>query len=142
VGALGQEPDIGRLRDAAARLAAELDEARLFQAAAYAAMAVDSVERSAGEEAHAEAMRTDVLRQAQDDPSTGSGRAGRSHSQRDPEALRGDVDLDFELDEHGRVWMIREGDCHIIGRSDAVCAEMRRFLAGVVLGHDRFGPVG
>ena len=35
--------------------------------------------------------------------------------------------------------MIRDGDCHIIGRSGAVCAEMRRFLAGVVLGE--LGPV-
>lgn len=85
---------------------AELDEARLHQAAAYASMAVDVIERSAGAEVHAKAMRTDV-------------------------------DLDFELDEHGRVWMVREGDCHIIGRTDAVCAEMRRFLAGVVLGDDR-----
>jgi hypothetical protein len=88
------------------RLAAGLDQAGLHQAAAYASMAVDSIERSAGEEIHAKAMRTDV-------------------------------DLDFTLDEHGRVWMIREGDCHVIGRTDAVCAEMRRFLASVVLGDDR-----
>ena len=53
----------------------------------------------------------------------------------DPEAdVRTDVELQFEPDEHGRVWMIREGDCHIIGRTGAVCAEMRRFLAAVVLG--------
>ena len=45
--------------------------------------------------------------------------------------LRTDVELEFELDEHGRVWMIREGDCWIIGRVGAVCAEMRRFLAEV-----------
>ena len=53
-----------------------------------------------------------------------------------PEAedMRTDVELQFELDEHGRVWMIREGDCHIIGRTHAVCAEMRRFLAAAVLG--------
>lgn len=41
---------------------------------------------------------------------------------------------EFELDEHKRVWMIREGDCHVIGRKSAVCGEMRRFLAAVVLG--------
>jgi hypothetical protein len=51
--------------------------------------------------------------------------------------LRTDVELDFEADEHGRVWMIREGDCHVIGRTAAVCAEMRRFLAAVVLGEGR-----
>jgi hypothetical protein len=33
--------------------------------------------------------------------------------------------------------MLREGGCHIIGRTGAVCAEMRRFLASVVLGDDR-----
>lgn len=49
------------------------------------------------------------------------------------EEMRTDIDLDFCLDEHGRVWMIREGDCHIIGRRGAACAEMRRFLAEVVL---------
>ena len=47
--------------------------------------------------------------------------------------MRTYVDLDFELDEHGRVWMIRERDCHIIGRTNAVCAEMRRFLRAVLL---------
>lgn len=51
--------------------------------------------------------------------------------------LRTDVECEFELDEHKRVWMIREGDCHIIGRKNAVCAEMRRFLAAVVLGGGR-----
>jgi hypothetical protein len=102
-------PPVNRLRTAATRLAAELDEARIYQAAAYVSMAVDAVERSAGEEAHAEKMRTDV-------------------------------ECEFQLDEHGRVWMIREGDCHIIGRTGAVCAEMRRFLAGVVLGDDRSAP--
>lgn len=54
--------------------------------------------------------------------------------------FRTDIDLDFELDEHGRVWMIREGDCHIIGRRDAVCAEMRRFLRTIVLGDDSGPP--
>ncbi len=83
------------------RLAAELDEARLYVAAAHASMAVDAIERSVGKVLYAKAMRTDV-------------------------------ELDFELDEHGRVWMFREGDCRIIGRTSAVCAEMRRFLAKVV----------
>ena len=99
-------PQVERLRNAAVRLAAELDEARLYHAAAYASMAAEVIERSAGGDAYAKAMRTEV-------------------------------DLDFTLDEHGRVWMIREGDCHIIGRTNAVCAEMRRFLASVVLGDDR-----
>jgi len=94
------------LRNAAARLAAELDDARLYRAAAYASMAVDAIDQS-GEEPEPDGdMRTDV-------------------------------ELEFELDEHGRVWMIREGDCHIIGRTNAVCAEMRRFLNSVVLRQDR-----
>jgi hypothetical protein len=97
-----------RLRNAALRLAAELDDAALYKAAAYASMVADAIADSRGE--------TQVL------------------------DLRTDVDLDFELDEHGRVWMIREGDCHIIGRRDAVCAEMRRFLRTVVLGDDPGSP--
>jgi hypothetical protein len=44
-----------------------------------------------------------------------------------------DIELEFELDEHGRVWMIRDGDCHIIGRRLAVCTEMRRFLAAAAI---------
>ena len=86
------------LRNSALRLAAELDDAALYKAAAYASMVADAIADSRGE--------MQVL------------------------DLRTDVDLDFELDEHGRVWMIREGDCHIIGRRDAVCAEMRRFPEG------------
>lgn len=52
----------------------------------------------------------------------------------DPEAavndnvFRSDVECAFEVDEHGRVWMIRDGDCHIIGRRDYVRTEMWRFL--------------
>ena len=80
-----------RLRNAAMRLAAELDDAHLYRAAAYASMAVDAINQSRGEPQPDGDMQTDV-------------------------------DLDFELDEQGRVWMIREGDCHIIGRTDAVCA--------------------
>jgi hypothetical protein len=87
------------------RLAAELDDVRLYRAAAYASMVVDAIDQSRGEPEPEGDMRTDV-------------------------------DLDFELDEHGRVWMIREGDCHIIGRTNAVCAEMRRFLRTVVLGDE------
>jgi hypothetical protein len=56
---------------------------------------------------------------------------GSATEARDPGAH---VGFNFELDEHGRVWMMRQGDFHIIGRKDAVCAEMRRFLAAVVLG--------
>jgi len=47
--------------------------------------------------------------------------------------MRTDVDLDFRVDEYDRVWIIREGDCQIIGRRHAVCAEMTRFLASGVL---------
>jgi hypothetical protein len=95
-----------RLREAIMRLAADLDSARLYKAAAYAAMAADAAVEPAA--------------------------AALSEGE-----LRTDVETDFELDEHGRVWMIREGDCHIIGRKNAVCAEMRRFLASVVLGEGR-----
>jgi hypothetical protein len=52
------------------------------------------------------------------------------------EALRTDVDLDFCLDEHDRVWIISESDCHIIGRRGAVCAAMRGFLALAVPGEE------
>ena len=84
------------------RLAAELDEAGLYRAAAYAGMAADATD--------------DAPKRPEDYD------------------LRTDVELDFETDEHGRVWMIREGDCHIIGQTHAVCAEMRRFLVAVVVG--------
>jgi hypothetical protein len=94
------------LRDAAMRLAGELDEVRLYNAAAHVSMAVDAIDEG---------------------PAAPLGEA----------EMRTDVELEFELDEHGRVWMIREGDCHIIGRTNAVCAEMRRFLASVVLGDPR-----
>lgn len=97
---------VERLRNAANRLAAELDDARLFQAAAYASMAADAVLHNGGEALSDNDLRTDV-------------------------------DLEFEFDEHGRVWMIRDGDCHIIGRTNAVCAEMRRFLGVVLRGRDR-----
>jgi hypothetical protein len=95
-----------RLSAAATRLAAELDEAKLYKAPAYASMAADAIAEGPA--------------------------AALSEAQR-----RTDVELEFEVDEHGRVWMMREGDCHIIGRTNAVCAEMRRFLATVVLGDNR-----
>lgn len=86
--------------NAAMRLAAELDEAQLYRAAAYASMVADAIRRGA-EPAKEEDRHTDV-------------------------------GLDFELDEHDRVWMVREGDCYILGRSNPVCAQMRRFLATVL----------
>lgn len=55
------------------------------------------------------------------------------------EDMRTNVELEFELDEHDRVWMTREGDCYILGRKDAVCAEMRRFLRTTVLADDANG---
>jgi hypothetical protein len=88
---------VERLRDSAARLTAELDGARLYQAAAYVAMAVDAMERDP-------------------EPSVNDN------------DLRSDVECEFELDEHDRVWMIRDGDCHIIGRKDYIRKEMWRFL--------------
>jgi len=87
------------------RLAAELDSACLYSAAAYVSMAGDSIGRGGGGDAPARERQ-----------------AG--------------VDLDFTLDGEGRVWMIREGDCQMIGRTDSVCAQMRRFLAGVAAGGD------
>lgn len=92
------------------RLAAQLDDARLYRAAAYASMVADAI-RSDGE-------------------------TGRD------EDMRMDLELDFELDEHGRVWMVREGDCYILGRKDPVCAKMRRFLRTVGLGDDANPLVG
>ena len=88
---------VEQLRNSALRLTAELDEARLYQAAAYASMAVDAMEREP------ELAMND------------------NH-------LWSDVECEFELDEHDRVWMIRDGDCHIIGRKEYIRKEMWRFL--------------
>jgi len=87
-----------RLRDAAMRLAAELDEARLYQAAAYASMVADAIDQSRDQPVSARAAATDV-------------------------------EIEFELDEHGRVWEIRDGDCWIIGRHLAVAIQMRKYLS-------------
>jgi hypothetical protein len=95
------------------RLADELDEARLYRAAAYASMAGDAVGAPAGGE-------------------------GGSRIQVRDDGLGAVVDLDFTFDGQGRVWMIREGDCHIIGRTGPVCDQMRRFLAGVAAGGDGY----
>ena len=38
-------------------------------------------------------------------------------------------EAEFELDEHGRVWVVRDGLCDVLGRREAVVAEMHRFLA-------------
>lgn len=92
-----------RLRDTVLRLAAELDEARLYQAAAYASMVADAIDHSRGKPVSARAAATDV-------------------------------ELQFELDQHGRVWEIRDGDCWIIGRHLAVAIEMRKFLAATAPG--------
>jgi hypothetical protein len=128
-------PAAHRLHGTAVRLAAGLDEAGLCLAAAYVSMAVDAIEGSAafrrgrgagaGSRQEDGAMRSGVLRQAQDDRSIGG-------------AVPDAMDLDFTLDEHGRVWMIREGDCHVLGPTEAVCGEMRRFLAGVAAGGDGY----
>ncbi|HLL31856.1 MAG TPA: hypothetical protein VK403_12750 [Allosphingosinicella sp.] len=88
---------IERLRNSARRLAAELDEVWLYQAAAYVAMAVD-------------AMAQDPA------PGVNDNRPGS------------DAECEFELDEYDRVWMRRDGDCHIIGRKDHIRTEMWGFL--------------
>jgi hypothetical protein len=90
-------PPVEHIRNAATRLTAELDDARLYQAAAYVAMAVDAMAQAPSD--------------AMNDNRPAS-----------------DVECEFELDEHDRVWMIRDGDCHIIGRKDYIRREMWRFL--------------
>jgi hypothetical protein len=95
-------------RQIAMRLAAELDEARLLQAAAYVAMAVDAMESPAA-----------------------------AINDNGP---RSDVECEFELDEHGRVWIIRDGDCHIIGRKDYIRKEMWRFLRVLLPELDQYRP--
>jgi hypothetical protein len=99
---MDQAPGLGeaaadRLRNEAMRLAAKLDEARLYQAAAYASMVADAIDHSRGQPTNDNVAITDV-------------------------------ELEFELDEHGRVWIIKDGDCEIIGRHLAVVIEMRRFI--------------
>jgi hypothetical protein len=42
--------------------------------------------------------------------------------------FRSDVECEFGVDEYDRVWMYRDGDCHIIGRKDYIRTEMWRFL--------------
>ena len=84
------------LREAAERLTAELDLARLHQAAAYVSMAVVAMETFP------------------------KGRRG-------DRKYRSDVECEFELDEHDRVWMYRDGDCQIIGRKNYIRTEMWRF---------------
>jgi hypothetical protein len=111
-------PAAHRRRRTAIRLRAGLDKGGLCLAAAYVSMAVDAIEGSA------------AFRQGRDEG------AGSPHQD---EAMLNGVDLDFTLDEQGRVWMIREGDCYVLGPTEAVCTEMRRFLAGVAVGGDGYG---
>lgn len=93
---------IERLRNAAMRLAAELDEAREYQASAYVPMAADVI-------------------------------GPRDEAAVNDNRPCNDVECEFELDEHGWVWIILEGDCHI-GRREAVRREMWRFLRVLVPG--------
>lgn len=88
---------VEHIRNAALRLVAELDEVKLYQAAAYVAMAVDAMTQNSSE--------------AVNDNRPGS-----------------DAECEFELDAHDRVWMHRDGDCHIIGSKDYIRTEMWRFL--------------
>ena len=112
---MGQEVDVGRLHEAAVRLGDRLDKAGQLLAAAYVSMAVDAIEASA------------AFGQGRDE--------GTEPRQRDEAMLNG-VDLDFTLDGQGQVWMIREGDCHLLGPTAPVCGEMRRFLSSVAAGGD------
>ena len=41
---------------------------------------------------------------------------------------RSDSECEFELDEQERVWMVLDGDCHIIGDKGHLRTEMWRFL--------------
>jgi hypothetical protein len=90
-------PPVEELRAAAMRLTAELDQARLHQAAAHVGLAVEAM--AEGPEG---AVNDNIF--------------------------RSDVECEFEVDEHDRVWMCRDGDCSIIGRKDYVRTEMWRFL--------------
>ena len=85
------------LREAAVRLTAELDLARMHQAAAYVSMAVAAMTRDPGGAA-------------------------------DDRTYRSDVECEFDVDEYDRVWMYKDGDCHIIGRKNYIRTEMWRFL--------------
>ena len=96
---------IERLRNAAVRLAGELDDAGLFQAAAYVSMGADALKRS---------PRLEIS----------IGQPGSEN------------DLDFELDEHGRVWMTRPGDCQVISDMEAACRAMQEFLGKVAAKRD------
>src|SRR5688572_8618128 len=91
---------VEHLRNAAQRLAAELDDARLFQAAAYASMAADAIDQGPAPTPTSELLRTDV-------------------------------ECEFEVDEHDRIWLIRRGDCLIIGKTSSVFPEMRRLISAV-----------
>ncbi|HZG09551.1 MAG TPA: hypothetical protein VEZ70_11290 [Allosphingosinicella sp.] len=101
MGGAGAGGEEGRLRAAAVRLAAEMEAAGVVLGAAYARLAGDALEGRLPEGWGREAGVVD-----------GDG-------------------VEFEADEHGRVWMIREGVCHAVGRVEAVCGEMRRFLNGI-----------
>lgn len=57
---------------------------------------------------------------------------GRSFLLREPaETIGRDAELEFVVDEHQRLWMMWEAACHVIGRREPVCGEMRRFLGKV-----------
>lgn len=99
MGAMGESAaDGARLKVAALSLEKEMHEAGFALAAAYAGLAAGALEAG---------MPSDWGRPAR--------------------VLEGD-EVEFEVDEHGRVWLVRDGACDVIGRRDAVVAEMRRFL--------------
>ena len=89
---------VERLRGSALQLTADLDLARLHQAAAYVSMAVTALEK------------------------------GPARVAAGDRKYRSDVECQFELDEHDRVWMYLDGDCQIIGRKNYIRTEMWRFL--------------
>src|SRR5687768_8139324 len=92
-----------RLLAASLLLTAELDKAGFFAAAACAAMAAD---------------RIGVLRYGPSPSSVPT----------QDERIVFPVEMQLTLDGKGQAWMVLEGDCHLLGEREAVCAELRRFL--------------
>lgn len=97
----GSAADGARLKAAALELEEEMEAAGFVLAAAYLSLAVKGLEPE---------MPSDWGRPAK--------------------VLEGE-EIAFELDEHGRVWLVRDGRCDVIGLRDDVVAEMRRFLSEV-----------
>lgn len=94
----GSAADGARLKVAALALEEEMEAAGFVLAAAYLSLAAKGLEAG---------MPSDWGRPAR--------------------VLEGD-EIAFELDEHERVWLVRDGACDVIGRREEVVGEMRRFI--------------